>query len=785
MMTALFEHLLFGCDDMDPRPDTAVLWVSDMPELNEQTRMKIEGKSDRIRVRQLVTIESTFDAERLEGGRIYFINTQKLGADKLLTRRGNDRQYSIWETFANTARTTPDRFVVVIDEAHRGMKTAREAQRAQSLMQRFLLGSEEDGMVRVPLVIGLSATPQRFEALLAGTTHTVHKVYVPVEDVRRSGLLKDRVVIDHPEAKSTVEMSLLEEAARRWRDTEERWAAYCKAEGESAVYPVLVVQVADAIQDRPTATDLRAAVSLIEGVLGRRMREGELAHTFNEIGDMDIDGRRVRRIDVSRIDEDKQVGVVFFKQNLSTGWDCPRAEVMMSFRPAQDFTYIAQLVGRMVRTPLARRIEMDAALNDVHLLLPRFDAETVKQVIKALSNPEDAPPAEIGSSRELVILTRKSGTEPVFEAMKRLVTYRVGAVRAQSPVRRFVGLSRALTHDGIDTVIGDAARAQIIAETDRQVAALKASGLWGTLVQRVLAVQMSRLGVDYATGIAQAEKAYEIAAATADIDREFEKAGRVLSNGLHMDYWRAHAGRGAVDVKAELIVLMSHAESVRRVEAFAQSHFDSLYTKHKQEIGRLTETRRQHYDRLRLARAEPQAIEWVLPQSIPFRRSATATAFDGHLFVETGGQFRADLGGWEAEVLAEELRRWDVVGWIRNVDRQAWSLEIPYEDGGTIKPMFPDMIVARRVGDSFAFDILEPHDRTRADNVPKAVGLAKFAGTHGHLFGHIELIRKASIGGEDRFLRLDFNDEAIRRDTVRLTSAAQLDALFSSAAKVR
>ncbi|WP_163602770.1 hypothetical protein, partial [Klebsiella pneumoniae] len=75
----------------------------------------------------------------------------------------------------------------------------------------------------------------------------------------------------------------------------------------------------------------------------------------------------LRKVEASRIDADKNIGVVFFKTSLSTGWDCPRAEVMMSFRRAEDHTYIAQLLGRMVRTPLARRIEKDAALNDVHL----------------------------------------------------------------------------------------------------------------------------------------------------------------------------------------------------------------------------------------------------------------------------------------------------------------------------------------------------------------------------------------------------------------------------------
>ena len=47
----------------------------------------------------------------------------------------------------------------------------------------------------------------------------------------------------------------------------------------------------------------------------------------------------------------------------------------MSFRSAQDYTYVAQLLGRMVRTPLAHRIEMNAKLNAVHLFLPFFNKE--------------------------------------------------------------------------------------------------------------------------------------------------------------------------------------------------------------------------------------------------------------------------------------------------------------------------------------------------------------------------------------------------------------------------
>ena len=36
----------------------------------------------------------------------------------------------------------------------------------------------------MPLVIGVTATPQRFDNLIAGTTSTVQKVIVPPEQVR-------------------------------------------------------------------------------------------------------------------------------------------------------------------------------------------------------------------------------------------------------------------------------------------------------------------------------------------------------------------------------------------------------------------------------------------------------------------------------------------------------------------------------------------------------------------------------------------------------------------------
>ena len=70
--TALFEDILYGSADCEAQPDAVIVWLSDMPELNAQSRMKIESKSDKIRVRDLVTIDASFREEYLQGGHIYF-----------------------------------------------------------------------------------------------------------------------------------------------------------------------------------------------------------------------------------------------------------------------------------------------------------------------------------------------------------------------------------------------------------------------------------------------------------------------------------------------------------------------------------------------------------------------------------------------------------------------------------------------------------------------------------------------------------------------------------------
>ncbi len=423
IMASLIEDIMFGSGQYPDQPNAVFVWLSDSPQLNEQSRMKIDTKADRIRVSQTKPVtDDSFDQEMFDDGYIYFLNTQKLSKTSNLTKSG-DRNYTIWETLANTAREKSDRFYIIIDEAHRGMQ-GTAAGKQTTIMQKFIKGSEDDHLPPMPVVIGMSATTERFNKLVEGaSSSTMHKVTVTPDDVRSSGLLKDRIVIIYPEESNiNKDMAVLQAAADDWREKWDHWSQYCQEQHYAYVNPVFVVQVLNGNSEKVSETDLDDCLQKIEERTGFRFDAGQVVHTFGDRNSsISINGLDVRYEEPSRIADDKNIRVVFFKESLSTGWDCPRAETMMSFRRATDATYIAQLLGRMVRTPMQSHIQVDDVLNDVHLYLPHFDEGTVGKVVEALQSEEGGEiPTDIHGEQ---LGRKKYDTLTVKSQAQRLAAY--------------------------------------------------------------------------------------------------------------------------------------------------------------------------------------------------------------------------------------------------------------------------------------------------------------------------------------------------------------------------
>ena len=108
VMSALIESIFFGDEVYPDQLDAIFVWLSDSPELNQQSKDKIDMKADKIRLDQCVTIaDDSFDQETFDDGNVYFLNTQKLGRSSNLTKHGDSRTYTIWKTLSNTVRENP------------------------------------------------------------------------------------------------------------------------------------------------------------------------------------------------------------------------------------------------------------------------------------------------------------------------------------------------------------------------------------------------------------------------------------------------------------------------------------------------------------------------------------------------------------------------------------------------------------------------------------------------------------------------------------------------------
>ena len=771
--TRVIERIITGDDIAEPNPNATFLWVTDLPELNQQTAEKMAATSEVLGGLRTNIIDASFDERVLSPGRVYFLNTQKLGSDKRLVTEGDGRTYSIWETIDNTIAEYRGDFCVVIDEAHRGMR-GRNGE-ATTIIQKFIKGSAE--VQPAPVVFGISATPKRFDDLLAGTSRGVQRWDVPVEDVRASGLLKDRILLFHNDDDQRADLTLLREATRHWVRYTERWDAYTKSEDEEPVQPILVVQVADKVKGEEVA----AAIHAINDALGSPLGSSAFAHSFDTGVAFDADGQPVRYLAPSRIVHDRDVRVVFFKTALSTGWDCPRAEVMMSFRAAKDATFIAQLVGRMVRTPLARRIESDETLNDVSLFLPYYDAKSLDEVISRLSDPDHdyVPPVDVTKGTEAVELTRAPDSEDLFAALEKIPTYTIPRTRKIRQTRRLLKLARALSDDQMEDRAVANARSALVAVLEDALTEKRHDNKFQDAVAGKATISYGLHVYDARRDIAEKREGGTLATSEENIDHLFQTAGRVVGDGLHIDLLDAlvHNSNDPEDIrkaKLEIAVLLSYTDVRERLEATANRMVSDLRGKYHDAIDRLPEKRRETYREVAAMAPAPEEQPMRLPDILEHKLSDKAEAWPKHVYVDEAGDYHTKLNQWETDTLNAVLG--DADGWLRNTPRKPWALCVPYTLKGDTRPLYPDLLVLRREDGPVVVDLLDPHDPGRDDAAPKAAGLATYAEHHGHLFGRIRLI--AEVGGDYR--QLDLKDPKTRDAVKAVSTSNELKTLYTT-----
>jgi type III restriction enzyme len=508
----------------------------------------------------------------------------------------------------------------------------------------------------------------------------------------------------------------------------------------------------------------------------------EVAHSFQEGYAIEVGERALRYISPADIQDDETLRVVFFKLSLNTGWDCPRAEVIMSFRRALDYTRIAQLVGRLVRAPLARSIASNDFLNGVSLYLPHYDKKALKTGIDYLSKPETglAVAPDFVDGDDLVELPRAEDKADLFEQAETLPTYAIERLSKASNVRRLIRLGRALAYDKLDKEAAERFRTLAVSTLDAERKRLEKNPSFKKTLKERAEIDLRGVRVVYRGGDEEKPDETEeaVAAVSQNIDDLYAQAGRKLGEGLHATYLKTRVATGRVKprtAKLELAALLDDEKTMKALEETTGKTFNAEAEKHKASIRDLPEARRETYRKLRRQAAKPEPELLELPdiyQSVIDEDSV----FAGHLFADEHGLFSCSVNEWERATIEAELAREDVVGWLRNVPRKSWAFKVPYKYDGDDRAMYPDFLFFRRQGEGIVVDILEPHRLVQDDSASKAAGLADFAKVHGDRFGRIELIIKE----KDKLMRLDVNDGDLRDKVSGVKDNGHLRQLFES-----
>ncbi len=793
MMTALIERVLFGkggledFDDPDftAEPDAVFLWLSDSPQLNQQSLEKMNLAGSAELSGRLELVEATFDAEFFKPGHVHFLNSQKLSTAGLLTKKGDGRQFSIWETVNNTIVRQKGRFYVVIDEAHRGMRrTQIEQTQAKSIVQKFIFGNPGE-VNAAPIIIGISATPERFNTLLAQSGRTRRVIDIPPHEPREAGLIKDCILISHTDADQPTEWTLLAGACKEFDRISKEWASYCNANNEhDTVRPVLVIQVQDAGAGGTEMDSRTSLAKLVEVVRANvpGLSSVNFAHCLESGKLLHVAGTDIRYVEPHRIEHDQFVRIVIFKMALTTGWDCPRAEVMMSFRKAEDATYIAQLVGRIVRTPLARRMEGNDLLNSVMLFLPHYDREQVQTVVERLQAEAESGGAVTGDARDFQTLRIAKGKEELIAAYRTLPTYAAQEGRRVAHIRRALRMALELAKDGWEddaVALRNCLRAKLGAVGDerRKDAAFVSSveGL-STVMYRMLRVENGALKADE-----QGEQ-HSLPVTEQDVETVFSRSFVTLTEELAMSYVQHRfdpKDENAVywRCKLEAFLLSQDASVVSPVEIEGQVLLEAAYEKRKPEISKLSDERRAAYRRIMQTSREFRATEPSIPDPLRIKTDKNAVAHNDHLFVPDKGDFKAALNSWETSVLATARKGVGFAGWLRNYARKPWSIAYTYTNSeGQITPGYPDFVVFRREGKHVVVDLLEPHHTNSADSLAKVKGLCRFAENHGEKLARIEWIR---IEGS-QIKRLNVNSPQVRANVLATNVDSAIDSLFDA-----
>lgn len=307
---------------------------------------------------------------KLYKNNIFFINWAKIkGTDKesKKLRKPNEHtegEFGVFDEFIKKTKNERD-LVLIIDEAHTETNTT--------------LANEVIELIDPRIIIKVTATPENIPSASETNQKKAGFVEVLEEDVIKSGLIKEKIIIQTEEEiiklenKELSEDEIMLELAFKKRLELKKYYE----DLELDINPLVLIQLpSDEKEKEDVASNKKDMV--LSFLKQKGVKENEIAIWLsNEKKNLELIEKN-----------NNEVNFMIFKVAPATGWDCPRADVLVMFREIGSPSFHTQIIGRIKRMPEGHHYEKEE-LNKAYIYT-NYNKNHIKD-IKEVENGNKPP----------------------------------------------------------------------------------------------------------------------------------------------------------------------------------------------------------------------------------------------------------------------------------------------------------------------------------------------------------------------------------------------------------
>ena len=329
--------------------DLCFLWISiGKGDLHRQSQKGVKREIGEAIECSLLEDEFFGSRDIINQNEVVFVNWEKIRTKDRKTNEFKnvlmkDSENNNFPLILKNTRNKNRKIILIIDESHSSSTTERALE-------------IRDEIIQPDLTIEMSATP-----ILTGNMNA--KVEVDPIDVINEGMIKKEIIIndkiakiiENEEEEKTSESLVLESAYYKQEELKQRYnELYKNGECKTKITPLTIIQL-------PNSAYGEQKKEIVE-----RFLEAKGITTSNGKLAIWLSNEKVNEEADVLNSLDSKVEYLIFKMAIDTGWDCPRAQVLLKFREVNSIVFEIQTVGRILRMPEAKHYS-DETLNKAYV----------------------------------------------------------------------------------------------------------------------------------------------------------------------------------------------------------------------------------------------------------------------------------------------------------------------------------------------------------------------------------------------------------------------------------